>query len=321
VDYYANVPPLNACVADATAVAQLLSEHCDGKPNYECKLLTAVDQSSAVVRSKLRASLTELFQEFSGEVLFFFSGHGAILPTGGVLATSDAELDDLGVSMGELVNMANSSKASDVLLIIDCCHAGDLGNSPGMVSTNGSVFASLREGVTVLAAAKNSQAAIEAGGHGLFTAALIDALDGGAADHMGWVTAPSIFSYIERRFGAWGQRPVFKMHADSLAVVRECAPLIDRYKLRLLVTYFPTLDFKLSLDPEYEPEDEFGNTPDQVNTQKVELAALLKDFRDAGLVTASVPGEQFFWAARRSHNIELTARGREYWQLVRGGRI
>jgi hypothetical protein len=70
------------------------------------------------------------------------------------------------------------------------------------------------------------------------------------------------------------------------------------------------------LDPEYEPEDEHGNVHEPVNEEKVDIARLLKEYRDAGLLKATVPGEQLFWTARRSHSVELTPRGREYWWLV-----
>jgi hypothetical protein len=64
-------------------------------------------------------------------------------------------------------------------------------------------FAMMREGITVIAASGASQVAMEQGGHGLFTAATIDALSGGAADPIGRVSPPAIYAYVERRFGAW----------------------------------------------------------------------------------------------------------------------
>ena len=167
-------------------------------------------------------------------------------------------------------------------------------------------MALLRENVTIIAASRGSEVSLEAGGHGLFTAAVIDALDGGAADHMGWVTAPSIYGDVERRFGAWDQRPVYKSHTTRVTVVRECAPLIDRLKLRQLVKWFPNQDYRYPLDPEYEPDDEYGNRHEPVNDEKVAIAQLFKEYRDAGLLKSSKPNKQLFWTARRSHTVELT---------------
>jgi hypothetical protein len=177
--------------------------------------------------------------------------------------------------------------------------------------------------MTVIAASLKAQPSVEAGGHGLFTASLLDALDGGAADHMGWVTASSIYAYVERRFGSWAerQRPVYKSYATSVRVVRECAPLIDRLKLRRLIELFPTQDYQYRLTPKHEPEDEHGRLHKPVDKEKVAIAQLFKQYRDAGLLKPSTPGEQLFWTARRRHTVELTLRGREYWWLVKNMKI
>lgn len=174
--------------------------------------------------------------------------------------------------------------------------------------------------MTVVAASLDTESAVEAGEHSLFTASLLEALDGGAADHMGWVTAQSIYAYLDRAFGGWVQRPVYKSHATELTVVRQCAPLIERLKLHQLVTYFPAVDHKFPLDPEYEPEDEYGKLHEPVNHEKVALARLFKDYRDVGLLKSS-NGKQFFWVARENGTLELTLRGREYWRLIKGKRI
>jgi hypothetical protein len=170
--------------------------------------------------------------------------------------------------------------------------------------------------MTVIAASHATQAAIEASGHGLFTGALLDALEGGAADHMGFVTAPALYAYVSRRFTAWDQRPVYKTNATEVFTVRECEPLINRLQLRQLATYFPKADSKFRLDPEYEPEDEHGNVKEPVNKDKVAIAQLFKSYRDAGLLVPSDPKLQLYWVARRSETVELTPRGREYRWLV-----
>jgi len=104
-------------------------------------------------------------------------------------------------------------------------------------------------------------------------------------------------------------------------VVRECEPLIDRLMLHQITELFPTQDHKYPLDPEFEPEDEHGNVHEPVNQAKVDTAQLFKEYRDTGLLKASTPNEQLFWTARRSHTVELTARGREYWWLVKNDKI
>ena len=322
IDHYDHVSSLGGCVADAEAINELIQQQEDGTPNYACRLLLAKKQNSAgITRPILREALRELFN-YKGDVLLYFSGHGALTEHGGYLATTDAQMDDIGIPMDEVVSLANQSDARDILLILDCCHSGSIGN-PAILNNpaNAHPFAIIRENMTILAASRPTEVSLEVNGHGLFTSAITDALCGGAADPMGFVTAPAIYSYAERRFGPWDQRPIYKSHTTGVTVIRECAPLIDRLKLRELVEIFPVQNYQLQLDPEYEPEDEYGTMHAPVNEVKLRLARILKEYRNAGLIKSSILGEQLFWTARYSHSVELTPRGREYWWLVHHKKI
>lgn len=325
IDTYTHAARLNSCVADAAAVGMLLERNADGSPNYVCRILAdTMEDGQPITRAALRAACEELFAHFKGDVLFYFSGHGMVTPFGGHLCAHDSKRGDWGVPMQEIVQLAMDSEARDIIMILDCCHSGDIAD-PSILNPKrgGDPLAVLRENMTVIAASLKSESAVEVGGHGLFTASLLDALDGGAADHMGWVTASSIYAYVERRFGSWSerQRPVYKSYATSVRVVRECAPLIDRLKLRRLVELFPTQDATYRLTPGHEPEDEHGKVRQPVDKEKVAVARLFKEYRDAGLLKPSTPGEQLFWTARRRHTVELTLRGREYWWLVKNKKI
>ncbi len=323
IDHY-SLPghDLQGATADAREMATLLRRHQNGKINYDCRLLLdEMEDGEPITRASLREACEELFRDYKGDVLFYFSGHGVLTGFGGHLCTYDSKINDWGVSVQEVVQLATESKARDILILLDCCHSGDIAN-PSLFNTGrDNPLAVIRENMTVIAASRTSQASMEAGGHGLFTAAVLDALNGGAADHMGWVTASSIYAYVQRRFGDWQQRPVYKSHTSDVTVIRECAPLIDRLKLRELVRLFPEVDHKFPLDPEYEPEDEHGVCHEPVNHEKVAIAHLFKDYRDAGLLKPSVANEQLYWTARRGHTVELTPRGREYWWLVKNEKI
>ena len=224
--------------------------------------------------------------------------------------------------MQEIVEIAYKSPASQITLILDCCHSGNFAN-PELLRGRGGTnpIATIRENMTIIAASREVEAAIEVGGHGLFTAAILDALEGGAADLMGLVSAPAMYSYVERRFGALDQRPVYKSHTLSVPILRHCESLIETLKLRQLTHFFPDQHYKFQLDPEYEPEDEFGNMHEPINEKKVQTSNLFKEYRDAGLVKASQPNESFFWTARKGNTIELTRRGKEYWWLLFNNKI
>jgi hypothetical protein len=318
INTYERAEDLTSPVADAGGLEPLLSRNADESLNYDCRVM--LDRNAAgkpITKADLTGACKELFAGSRDEVLFYFSGHGLMSELGGYLCTSEASKNDWGVSMQDILSMAGGSPAQDILIVLDCCHAGNFGHPPLINHGRGAdPLALIRENMTIIAASREEQVAVEAGGHGLFTAALIDALKGGAADHMGWITAPAIYAYVSRRFGAWDQRPVYKSSTTDVSVVRQCAPLIDRLQLRRLPDLFPNQDHQYRLDPEYEPEDEFGNVKQPVNEAKREIARLFKAYRDTGLLRASDPDEQLYWTARHGNTVELTPRGREYWWLV-----
>ena len=56
IDTYNSGNNLNACVADAKAMAELLSRHKDGEKNFDCiLLLDRMEDGSPITRPKLRA--------------------------------------------------------------------------------------------------------------------------------------------------------------------------------------------------------------------------------------------------------------------------
>ncbi|MEK6701931.1 MAG: caspase family protein [Planctomycetota bacterium] len=324
INSYDQLPTLSACVRDAEAMALALFRHDDGthEMNYECTVLKdAAANGGRLTRAELRRAITDHFKDFKGDTLLYFSGHATLTPTGGFLAARDSEKNDPGVAMHEVMTLATKAPAREVVIILDCCHAGDAGNAAALGKTAlGESLTVLREELTVIAAAGSAQAAIEVNGRSEFTAALVDALNGGAADALGQVTAPAMYAYARRRFGPTTQRPVYKSHATDATVIRRCKRLIERPELQRLVQLFRTTNDRIRLDPEYEPEDEHGNKKQPVNEEKVKDAQLFKRFRDAGLVR-STDGEHFYWTARWGRTLELSDRGKEYWVLISKGRI
>lgn len=320
---YAHSSQLHGCVADAKSMSEVLEVHSDLERNYECrKLFDKMEDGSPITCAALYKACEELFKDARDDVLLYFSGHGMLTPYAGYLCAYDSDRNAWGVPMDTIMKMANASAAPHIFIILDCCHAGDFAN-PGLVPAGSgqNPLTLLRENMTVMAASLRSQAAVEANGNGVFTTAVVNALKGGAADPIGWVTAPAIYAYVERRFGAFDQRPVYKSYATGVRVVRKCAALIERFKLRQLVELFPAEDYLYQMDPEYEPEDENGHVHEPVNETKVAIAKLFKRYRDAGLLKPTIPDEQLYWTARLSHTAELTMRGREYWWLVKNNKV
>lgn len=295
--------PLNGCVNDANAIGTILESHGDGSPNFGVKIMTS--PSSTVTRSTLREAIESLFNGNSDMALLYFSGHGYIKSTGGYLVTTDAKKYDEGVSMDEVLTLANSSKAKNKIIILDCCHSGALG-SPSISSTG---LAQLSEGLSVLTASRDSEYAIEANGSGIFTSLVFDALKGGAADIRGNITPGSLYAYVDEALGAWDQRPMFKTNVSSFTPLRIIPPKVPLETIRKIIKYFPTPNSEHSLNPTYE------DTEPTAIEENVKIFKNLQKFQSVGLVVP-VDAEFMYFAAINSKSCRLTALGYQYWRLV-----
>jgi len=303
---------LRGCVSDAERMHSLLSRHQDGSPNFDSRVLTAQlgAGTDVVTRRVLREQLEQLFRDQADLALLHFSGHGTVNNLDGYLVTQDAAKYDEGVAMADVLKLANDSRATEVVVLLDCCHAGSLGNPPSIDNSK----ALLREGVSILTASRGDQPSVEAAGGGIFTSLVVDALEGGAADVLGSVTAPAIYAYVEAALGAWDQRPLFKAHVSRVLPLRRCIPPIERQVLRNLPTLFPLPAEDLPLNPSFEPE---SPAPD---------AARVADFRQLQALNRvhlvrAVDAAHMYEAAMQSKSCRLTPSGRYYWRLARDARI
>ena len=303
---------LHGCVSDADRLAEILRRNEDKSPNFDARVLAAPNGGghNVVTRSVLRAALDELFKHPADVALFSFSGHGTENNLGGYLVTQDAEKYDEGVSMTDVIGMANQSKAAEVVILLDCCHSGHLGNA----SIVDNAKAVLREGVSILTASRGAQVSVEDAGGGLFTSLVVDALDGGAADILGDVAAPGIYSFIEAARGAWDHRPLFKSHVAQLIPLRKCHPAVDLSVLRELPTLFPLPAEDFPLSPAFEPYS------DQKEAAMIAVFAKLQALNRVHLVIP-VGAEHMYDAAMQSKTCRLTASGRYYWRLAKNARI
>ena len=154
VDDYPNAP-LSGCVNDAHAMAAVLESHGDGSPNFSVRLMTS--PSEDIDRTTLRAAIETLYEGDAEIALLYFSGHGLIKSTGGYIVTQDFKKYDEGISMDDILILANQSKAQERIILFDCCRSGAFG-SPAI---SGQATAQLAEGLTVLTASRDSESALE----------------------------------------------------------------------------------------------------------------------------------------------------------------
>ena len=141
-------------------------------------------------------------------LLVYFSGHGKLDQNGRLhLCMQDTESTDLlstAVSSARINEFADASRARNVVIVLDCCHAGafrgaDLGQAVA------------GPGRYVLTSCRGTQLANDAtieNGTSYFTQHLVDGLLGAAADHDsdGYVNFSDLYAYVDRQLREAGKQ-------------------------------------------------------------------------------------------------------------------
>lgn len=194
--------------------------------NYEVRKL------DGIVKDDLFRSELENFFDTDGELLFYFYGHGCIRnPNFGVLATSYARLNNEGVLMMELMVAANESRAREVVIILDCCHAGAIipaTNSTISMLANGG----LASGRVVLAGCAAHQQGWEEKDEtnmalGAFSLHVLEGLEGKARDReYNRVRAGLLANHVTQKFNSWKQHPVHlnREEGEKLCIITSGFP-------------------------------------------------------------------------------------------------
>lgn len=318
INHYDHLPILSGCVNDAQSVATILEEHYDGTSNFlKPNVMVADSAATAISKADVKYAARELFEDQSEVALFYFAGHGDLDDeSSGYLCGSECKAGDDGVLLADIMRMATRSPAINKVVILDSCHSGLAGNRDGVDDV-----AEIKEGMTVLTAstAKQSSFEVSGGGAGVFTSLLLDALNGAAANLTGDVTPGSVYAHIDQSLGNFGQRPLFKTNVRRFISLRRAEPPIARDELKQLATHFTTPDYRLQLDPSFEPKrssEELANPsippPNPTNTA---IFSVLQNYVKVNLVRP-VGTTHMYDAAMESRSCELTVLGRHYRDLV-----
>ena len=316
IDEYSHIGSLYGCVKDARAIENVLERNADGTPNFaNPQLLVATDVTSTLSKRDLKEAVRQLFMGDADIALFYFAGHGFIDETGGFLCASDCAEGDDGLSLAELMILANNSEARSKVIILDSCHGGVAANNALTKD-----LAEVTDGTTILTASTEHQYAMEtANGGGVFTDLLVDALSGAAANLVGDITPGSVYAHIDQSLGPWAQRPVFKTNVKRFVSLRTAAPPVAREDLHELIQLFPDPEAPHQLDPSYEPERSGEESsqptmplPDPEHNVKFKI---LQNLAKVNLVQP-VGAPHMWHAAMESKACELTILGQHYWSLV-----
>lgn len=301
IDSYPRTP-LNGCVSDAKAIGRSLARHHDQGLNFQVD--TLLSSEAAVTHQALADRVERLFERKNDVTVFYFAGHGARHAQEGYLLSQE-EKPRTGLSMTELMRIADASPAKERVIILDSCHAG---------AASDFAPSGLEPGVAVLAGCGGNEKAVEAGGRGLFTRHVCDALDGGAADVRGFVTIASVFAYMNEVLTVHEQAPMLHANWRELTKLRRAVPSVSDDHLRRITGFFSRAGDALQLDPSYEP------TADPNHPENEASFGILQAYRAARLLEpVGVP--HMYDAAMQSLSCQLTPLGRFYWRSVDKGLI
>jgi hypothetical protein len=223
----ARISDLRYAEADAQAVKEALSHPQYGVvPPENIRVLNGAEATYRNISLALEEHLVRQATKPEDVVFFYFAGHGAEgahMSRGAAyyLVPHDADVRNLlstAIEKGRLQFLWGAVGATRKVFITDACHSGGLQDMKVLTASG---FEAV-EGFITLAAARADQRSWELPrlGHGIFTYALTQGLQGGAdregGNADGFVSALELGNYLEAQVG--------KMAAE---VGAEQAPIVD----------------------------------------------------------------------------------------------
>lgn len=229
ISAYQNLPGLQAPAQDAEAIAQRLQNQGDFRvtrlPEVIHKGHPKVGTKTHVSLRELEAALVRLFKPKGSNIpqtaLFYFSGHGLQKDTGiqeGFLAVSDSHPDVgfYGLSLFWLRRLLQESPVRQRIVLLDCCHSGELLNfleaDPGAYSGTDRLF---------MAASREYESAYESidSSYSVFTQALLTGLDPARLES-GIVTNYSLTDWVSSSLKGEIQQPLFENSGSEIVLTR-----------------------------------------------------------------------------------------------------
>src|SRR6266478_1743331 len=217
ISSYQYLPPdaqLQFAHRDAEQFAAFLRDAPGGAlPADHIRLLTNGNATLAALRASLHTWLVEAARP-EDVVYLFFAGHGVVAERDeAYFVTHDSDPQNLhatALAFREVdATLSNRLRASLVVLVADVCHAGRLGwtsysaDAPNRVGQPLGEIGQGDRSFLKLLAARPSERSFEDrkwnGGHGVFTYALMQGLEGGATrDSDGIIRASQVIDYVSR---------------------------------------------------------------------------------------------------------------------------
>jgi hypothetical protein len=226
------IPPLKFAENDARAFAQVLSGACGYPASHVYELLGPQATLKAIMQRVFALGEAGVYPQ-ADTVVFYFSGHGAALSGENYLipydGTADAALaENLNIALPKVLEQLKRHFKTQVVFLDACRNLADVG-SRGMGGggfVDPGLAAHEARGLCVMFGTELGQLSREDEelGHGLFTAALLAGLSGGAADAQGSIFVGDLAKYVAGYMLDYSQREPDKRQKPYIA--GEYSPLI-----------------------------------------------------------------------------------------------
>lgn len=210
IDEYEHVSPLGFAKNDAKAVAESLGRF--GFEKDDVIVLLDRDATREGIRDAYLDFTEDGRMEPDDRLVFFFAGHGHTL-TGsrgevGFLVPYDGHPSESKTLLrwDDLTRNADLISAKHIFFVMDACYGGlAVQRAPSLGSMRFLGDMLMRQARQVLTAGKADEAVADGNGiragHSIFTAHLLDGLDGAAATRDGVITANGLMAYVYEKVG------------------------------------------------------------------------------------------------------------------------
>lgn len=306
---------LNFCRESAKDLSTFFSRNYDkndivSEPNFSCKtLLSSNNRKQQITRSYLKRNLKELFEDDESDIaLFSYSGYGFQNELGLILGTQDTEVDDEGVAFEDIMIYANNSSIKEIVIILDLHVVMKSKNIVKPLPTS----VMMRKGVSVLISYNEWHSQKE--NDNFFSQLICDTLEGGYSDIFGHIKITDLYEQADRILSPVGHKIVFRTNTSRLSVLRKVKPQVAYSILKKMVVYFRGPEYRFPLDPAYVPSQ--GHK----NLEKEQIFKELQKLSKNGLIIP-VNEKHMYYAGVNGTYCKLTAKGKQYWELIKKNRI